>query len=256
MNRKITVLTFILCILLFLPDAAGQSLWRKRMLESKMPERGLVVLAGGGIAAIRSDICGTPGCNEFQPVFGIGALYKFDPLWSASINLDYVKLGATEKSPARPLDLSFRTELYEVTGNIHFNLLDAYSGSGGYRSSRKRFVVPYAKFGAGFIYYTATSYPGTGNLDESQTKYDPEREYPAFGIVIPFGGGLRFRFSDQVSVAPELIYHLTSTDYLDNVGPRLAPGTSRDHYGVASIRLMYTPSIKENIFSRKAQHGK
>ncbi|MBB6610761.1 outer membrane beta-barrel protein [Pontibacter sp. Tf4] len=226
------------------------------MQVSKTPERGLVVLAGAGVAAVRSDICGTPGCNEFRPVFGIGAMYKFDPMWSASLNLDYVKLGATEKSEARPLNVSFRTDLYEVTANIHFNLLDAYSGSGGYRSSRKRFVVPYAKFGAGFIYYTATSYPGTGDLSESQTKYDPEREYPAFGIVVPFGGGLRFRFSDQVSIAPELIYHLTSSDYLDNIGPRLAPGNSRDHYGVASIRLMYTPAIKENIFSRKAQQGK
>ncbi|MBC5772930.1 outer membrane beta-barrel protein [Pontibacter sp. KCTC 32443] len=226
------------------------------MQESKIPERGLVVMAGAGVSAVRSDICGTPGCNEFRPVVGIGALYKFDPIWSASLNLDYVKLGSTEKDPTRPLNVSFRTDVVEVTGSVLYNLLDAYSGSGGYRSSRKRFVVPYIKMGAGVIYYTATSYPGTGDLEDSQTTYDPERKYPALGIVVPFGGGLRFRFSDQLSIAPELLYHITSSDYLDNIGPRLIPGNDKDHYGVAIVRVMYTPTKKENIFSRKAQQGK
>ncbi|MEJ8757074.1 outer membrane beta-barrel protein [Pontibacter sp. H259] len=255
MNRKSPLYFLILCLLAGISDAAGQSKLLRNMQVSKIPERGIVVLAGAGIAAVRSDICGTPDCNEFRPVVGIGAMYKFDPIWSASINLDYVKLGASEKDPARPRNLSFRTDVIELTGSVMYNLLDGYSGTGGYRSSRKRFVVPYAKIGAGAIYYTATSYPGTGDLDESQTTYDPERKYPAIGIVVPFGGGLRFRFSDQVSIAPELLYHLTSTDYLDNVGPRMAPGGNKDHYGVAIVRLLYTPQIKENIFSRKALKG-
>ena len=106
------------------------------------------------------------------------------------------------------------------------------------------------------MYYTATSYPGTGDLEDSQTTYDPERKYPALGIVVPFGGGLRFRFSDQLSIAPELLYHISSSDYLDNIGPRLKPGGGTDHFGVAAIRVMYTPVKKENIFSRKAHQGK
>ncbi|HEY4650363.1 MAG TPA: hypothetical protein VIG72_03070, partial [Pontibacter sp.] len=162
MNRKIAVYTLLLCSLLAFTEAAGQSLVLRRMQqESKVPERGLVVIGSVGTAAVRSSICGSPGCNEFRPAFGIGALYKFDPTWSASVNLDFIKLGATEKDPTRPLNLSFRTDVLEVTGSVLFNLLDSYSGSGGYRSSRKRFVVPYAKLGGGFIYYTATSYPGT-----------------------------------------------------------------------------------------------
>lgn len=257
MNRISTVLYFILCLTLTFSDAAGQPGLLKRIKQdSKVPERGVVILAGGGLTAVRSDICGTPDCNEFRSVFGIGAMYKFDPMWAAVINLDYVKLGATEKDPARPLNLSFRTDVIELTGSVQYNLLDAYSGSGGYRSSRKRFVVPYAKAGAGIIYYTATSYPGTGDLDESQTTYDPERKYPAIGIVVPFGAGLRFRFSDHLSIAPEFIYHITSSDYLDNVGPRFGFGNNKDHYSVASVRVMYTPAVKDNIFSRKAQHGK
>lgn len=256
MNRSSIVHIFLCCFFAVITDVAGQSLLAKRMQESKVPERGVVILAGGGIAAVRSDICGTPDCNQFRPVFGIGAMYKFDPIWSSSINLDYVKLGATEKDPARPRNLSFRTDVIELTGSVMYNLLDGYSGSGGYRSSRKRFIVPYAKMGAGVIYYTATSYPGTGGLNESQTTYDPERKYPAIGVVVPCGGGLRFRFSDQLSIAPELLYHITNSDYLDNVGPRLAPGSSKDHYGVAFVRLMYTPAPKENIFTRKALLGK
>ncbi len=256
MNRKITVFTLIITLLLIHADVAAQSDFVKRMRMSKLPERGLVVVAGAGTAVVRSSICGTPGCNDFRPAWGIGALYKFDPIWSASLNFDYLKLGASEKDPNMPRNLSFKTDVIEVSATAMYNLLDAYSGSGGYRSSRKRFVVPYVKAGAGFIYYTATSFPTSSELAESQTTYDPERKYPAFGLVVLGGGGMRFRFSDQVSIAPELLYHISSSKYLDNVGPRLAPGGGRDHYGVAFIRLMYTPEITPNIFSRKAQQAK
>src|SRR5687767_3400957 len=107
MNRNSTVFLLLLCLILAYSDAIGQSMLLRRKQESKVPERGVVVIGTAGLAAVRSDICGTPDCNEFRPVFGVGAMYKFDPIWSTSINLDYVKLGATEKDPARPRNLSF-----------------------------------------------------------------------------------------------------------------------------------------------------
>jgi hypothetical protein len=253
MRCSFLLVTLIFCSLLTSSDIAAQSMLLRKFQESKMPERGLVLTAGAGMAAVRSDICGTWECNDIKPVWGIGAIYKFDPYWSASLNVDNIKLGATEKDPAKPLNLSFRSEIIEATASVMVNLVDSYSGSGNYRSLRKRLVVPYAKAGAGIIYYTATSYPGEGNLDESQTTYDPERKYPAVGIVVPFGGGIRFRFSDQLSIAPELMYHITTSDYLDNVGPRLGDGSTKDHFATAALRVMYTPPIKNNIFTRKNQ---
>ncbi|WP_240676021.1 outer membrane beta-barrel protein [Botryobacter ruber] len=230
--------------------AAAQPGFLKIDPTSKVAEHGLVLQVGGGVAAVNSDICKTPDCNRLGPSISLGALYKLSPNLAISSELDYVRLGATEDNPRRPLNVSFRSEVIGLSGAVVVNLKDSYSGSGNYRSLRKRFVVPYVKVGAGLVYYTPTSYPGQGNLNDSQYTYDSERNYPAVALLVPLGGGLRFRFSDKISVAPELVYYITSTDYLDNIGPRLGDGSSTDHYGVAAVKVLYTPSLKNKIFSK------
>jgi hypothetical protein len=251
MNRSLyfSILTFLITSL-----TAFNAIAQKRFLgvdpRSKVPEHGFVIQMTAGLAAVKSDICGGYNCNDFGLNVGVGALYKFTPMVAASMELERFKLGAVEKTPTN--DLAFSSEVLELSGMVVVNLLDSYSGSSNYRSTRKRFVVPYVKAGAGAIYYKPTSYPASqGELDDSQTTYDPERNYPAVAAVIPFGGGLRFRINDQFSIAPEMIYHLTTTDYLDNIGPRLGNAGNKDHYGTASVKLLYTPAIKNDIFSKK-----
>ncbi|MEJ8800643.1 thrombospondin type 3 repeat-containing protein [Pontibacter sp. H249] len=258
MNRSFNCFIILITILILVPLAAdAQSEFIKRVGRSKLPERGLVIVAGGGVSGVKSDICGSPGCNDFGPNANVGAWYKISPYVSLAGGIDYVRLGATERDPRRPLNVAFQTEVIGVTGTFVLNLLDSYAGSGKYRSSRKRFVVPYIRGGGGFIYYTATSFPAdAGNLEDSQVTYDPEREYPAIAAVIPFGGGLRFRFSDEIAVAGEAMYHITTTDYLDNVGPRLGVDGGSDHYGLIAIKLMYTPITKNKIFSKNYQAKK
>ncbi|WP_187261527.1 outer membrane beta-barrel protein [Pontibacter beigongshangensis] len=254
MNRNFYfILLQVVVLSCFSLSTYGQSGFYKKRGISNIPERGFVIQVGGGLAAIKSDICGSWGCNDFGPNVSVGTLYKISPYLGISGEFDYFRLGAEEKNPARPLNVAFSSEVIEVSGMVVLNLLDSYSGSGNYRSSRKRFVVPFVKGGAGFIYYTATSFPANGRLNDSQVTYDNERNYPAFAPVFSFGGGLRFRFNDEISVAPELMYHITTTDYLDNIGPRLGNAGNKDHYGIAAIKLLYTPLLKNNIFSKKNQ---
>jgi hypothetical protein len=252
MNRKFYPFILFFCLSLFtLSHAAAQNFLSKKRGVSKVPERGVTIVVGGGVAGVKSDICGSPGCNDLGPNVSVGALYKMTPYLGASGQIDYVRVGASEKDPRQPLNISFQSEIIQVSGTVVLNLLDSYAGVAGYRSLRKRFVVPYARAGAGFVYYTPTSYPGTGDLNDSQTTYDPERKYPAVAVVIPFGGGLRFRINDEFSISPELMYHITTTDNLDNIGPRLGNPGNKDHFGVASVKLMYTPALQNKIFSRK-----
>ena len=252
MNRNFTCLILFFILQSLIPySVKAQSDFIKKVGRSKLPERGVVIVVGGGIAAIKSDICGSARCNDFGPNVSIGALYKMSPYVSLAGSIDHVRLGATEKNPRRPHNVRFESEVIEVTGSVVVNLLDSYAGSGNYRLSSKRFVVPYVRTGGGIIYYTATSFPtDASRLREAQTKYDPERDYPAIAAVIPFGGGLRFRFSDEFAIAGEMIYHITTTDFLDNLGPKARkPGS--DHYGVAAIKVMYTPSVKNKLFTKK-----
>lgn len=252
MNRILYPFLLFLCLSgITLSSAAAQSLLGKRSGVSKVPERGVVLVVGGGVAAVKSNICGSPGCNEFGPSVSVGALYKLTSYLGVSGQIDYVRLGATVKNPNHPVRISFRSEVIELSGTGVINLLDSYAGGAGYRSLRKRFIVPYVRAGAGLIYYTPTSFPGEGDLDDSQITYDPERKYPAIAIAIPFGGGLRFRVNDEFSVATELMYRITTTDHLDNIGPDLHPAATKDHFGVAAVKLLYRPRIQNKIFSRK-----
>jgi hypothetical protein len=251
MSRRLGLFFVFLAIAaVTVPSAYGQGDLIRRMGMSKIPERGLVIQAGVGLAAVKSDICGSWGCNDIGPAMGIGALFKATPYLSYSGEVEYVKLGATEKTPTH--NVTFESEVIEVTASVMLNLLDSYSGSNNYRSTRKRFAVPYAKAGIGFVYYTPTSYP-TNRRDNSQETYDRERTYPAIAGVVPFGGGIRFRFSDQWAVAPEVMFQMTTTDYLDNIGPRIGFAHTKDHYGVVSVKVLYTPITKNEVFTKKNQ---
>jgi hypothetical protein len=229
----------------------AQASFLEKVGRSNMPERGLVVFGGIGVAAVKSDICGLPECNKFGPAFTIGGLYKLSPYLGVGVNASQLRFGATEKDPTRPLDVTFQTEVTELVASITINLLDSYAGSGNYRSLRKRFVVPYVRGGGGMIYYTATSYPGKGDLEDTQMRHDPVRDYPAISAVIPMAGGIRFRFSDEFSIVPELVYNITLTDHLDNIGEKESKNTGTDHYMNAYIKVMYTPVLKNKILTRK-----
>jgi hypothetical protein len=223
---------------------------KKGIKESKVPERGLVIVVGAGAAAVRSDHCGSLDCNDFGTNASVGALYKVRTNLSLGLNADYLRLGASSVGTGSTDNIAFSSEVIALTGNINYNLMDSYAGFRSYRSARKRFIVPYIKVGAGGIFYSATSFPADRKLDDSQTTYDPERQYPAFALVVPIGAGLRFRFSDEVAIAPELLYHITTSDHLDNGSPLQVNNNRSDHYGLFSVKLMYTPLIKNNIFSR------
>ncbi|MCC9166800.1 outer membrane beta-barrel protein [Pontibacter harenae] len=247
---------FILLLFLFVSfEANAQARFLKRSQISSQPEKGLVIQVGLGASGVKSDICGSPQCMNIGPYLSFGGLYKLSPYFSVGAEAGYIKLGASEKDPRRPLNVSFRSEVIEMTGSAMINLFDSYSGSGNYRSSRKRFVVPYAKIGGGFIYYTATSYEGQGRLSEAPVTYDRERPYPAVAPIALLGGGLRFRLSDEVAIAPELLYRITTTDYLDNIGARIilpqGGPDNNDHYYTLGVKLMYTPVVKHNVFAKR-----
>jgi hypothetical protein len=251
MSRKLYLFVLLLAITFVSTTYVyGQDSFTRRIGMSKIPERGLVIQAGVGLAAVKSDFCGSGECNDIGPAIGIGALYKYSPYLSFSGEVEYIKLGATEKTPTH--NITFDSEVIEVSTTLLLNLMDSYAGSNNYRSTRKRFVVPFVKGGIGFIYYTPTSYP-TDRPENSQETYDRMRSYPAIAGLLTYGTGVRFRFSDKWSVAPEVMFNMTTTDYLDNIGPPVGHEHTKDHYGVVSIKVLYTPIPKNEVFTSKKQ---
>ncbi|GAB3532237.1 hypothetical protein GCM10027443_15690 [Pontibacter brevis] len=214
-----------------------------------MPEGRLVLVAGGGVAAVKSDICSGPGCNNLGLSVSGGALFRLSEYLSVGGLVEYARLGATGADSLLVQQVSFQSDVIELAGTVVVNLLESHAGTAGYRSARKRLLIPYVRAGAGLAYYSPTSFPGEGDLNTSQTTYDPERKYPAFTLAIPFGAGVHIRLTDAISISPELVYRITTTDHLDNIGAR-AGSPENDHYAVAAVKVLYTPLLRNKLLSR------
>jgi hypothetical protein len=116
-------------------------------------------------------------------------------------------------------NLHFRNDILELSQSI---VIDLIGGRG--RFYNRPNVVPYIFGGVAVVYSNPRAKgPDTLNYGGKWVALRPLRtegqakEYAAFHIVIPFGGGLRFRIGDRFDLAVEAGLRYTFTDYLDDV---------------------------------------
>ena len=168
---------------------------------------------GGGIggAVYTGDILRKidPGQASLQ-----GTLFgkrNFDNVWTlrAGINLAQVN-GADSIKPidamAEYRDARFRAGIIEVSAVMEFNFLDFLRNDSEFRFS------PYAFFGIGYAHILAKGNTWFYNVSDN---------YNLGTVVIPFGGGVKYRMNDRWTLAGELGFRPTTTDYLDKIDSTL-----------------------------------
>jgi hypothetical protein len=175
--------------------------------------------------------------NGMGPTLSIGTLYQFSPSFGVQGTLGYININGKEGVDASKYhDVTFKTNGIEATTSLVFNLTNSYVGS-RYRYTRNlRLIVPYLKAGIGVLAYKSTS------AIESQDKEQLDaKDYPSLTFIAPFGGGLKFQYSKQLTIAPELNVYYTTSDYLDNVSYGfVSPFTgSNDAYLSATVKVLY-----------------
>jgi hypothetical protein len=99
-------------------------------------------------------------------------------------------------------------------------------------------MMPYIKLGVGGLVYSARSYKADNEFMTERAD-EPVRSYPAVALLVPIGGGIAFRYNSRISIQPELTYHFTSTDALDDMGTLTGGKGGNDAYGIASIKMQY-----------------
>jgi hypothetical protein len=173
---------------------------------------------GGGLggAAYSGDIIRKidPGQVGLQ-----GTLFgkrNFDNVWTLRAGLNLARInGADSIKPidelARVRDARFRAGIIEFSAVMEFNFLDYLRNDSEFRFS------PYAFFGLGFSHVIAR-----GNT----WAYLPSSDYDLNTVVIPFGGGVKYRLNDRWTLAAELGFRPTLTDFLDKIDSTL-PGIPR-----------------------------
>jgi hypothetical protein len=174
----------------------------------------------GGVANYQGDLQSRVFTfNQGHLGLGVGLKYDLTPHFGVRTNLNYGTIGAAdrENEPAlRARNLSFESRLFEANLLLEYTLFDL---------NEKRFS-PYIFAGVGLFHFNPYAFDTLGNKialkplsteGQGLAAYPDRKEYKLTQLSIPFGGGLKFRISDNVVLGYEIGLRKTSTDYLDDV---------------------------------------
>ncbi|MBC5773002.1 outer membrane beta-barrel protein [Pontibacter sp. KCTC 32443] len=249
MNYKILLAAFVFVFSLNLTDAVaqrGSSGAKFRSGYKRKFRPSWTVFASPGVAVMNSDNfnsssdvdqVGVVKNNGIGPTLSVGALYQFSNSFGIQGTLGYMHFeGKEDAVNTRYPDVSFKTNALETTASLVYNLTNTYVGPRYSRSRNLRLVVPYIKAGVGFLAYKASSEVKLLGEERPDAK-----DYPSIALIAPLGGGLKFQYSKQLTIAPELNIYLTSSDYLDNstYGLESPYISSNDIFLSATVKVMY-----------------
>ncbi|HXB09086.1 MAG TPA: DUF6089 family protein [Puia sp.] len=175
----------------------------------------------GGFANYFGDLQSkTVTTQQSHGAFGAGLQYDVNGHFSLLSNLVYGHVSASDaysqKADLRARNLSFETAIAEWNVLAEYNILDNVSHK----------VVPYVFAGVAVFHFNPYAYDTTGRKvylrplsteGEGLAQYPGRKPYALTQMAIPFGGGIKFRVSDKVTLAYEIGFRKLFTDYLDDV---------------------------------------
>ncbi len=155
--------------------------------------------------------------------FGAGLQYDLSGHFSVLSNLTYGRVSAadgySDEAVLRARNLNFETVIGEWNLLLEYNLLDL----------RDHRLTPYVFAGVAVYHFNPYSYDTLGHKvylrplsteGEGLSQYPDRKPYALTQMAIPFGGGIKFRVSDRVTIAYEIGLRKLFTDYLDDVSTR------------------------------------
>ena len=178
----------------------------------------------GGFANYIGDLQSSPYTTQQAHLAGgVGLEYDLTQHFSLLSNITLGRVGASDaysdKADVRARNLSFQTDIDELNLLAEYNLF----------SLRSHKVTPYAFAGVAVYHFNPYAYDSTGKKvylrplsteGEGLPQYPKVHPYNLTQLAIPFGGGIKFRISDQIVLAYEIGLRKLFTDYLDDVSGR------------------------------------
>lgn len=151
--------------------------------------------------------------------FGAGAQYDITRNFSVVSNIMVMKIGASDQYNVPdlvPRNLSFQSNVLEWNLMGEYTFLDI---------TRKKFS-PFVFGGIAVFHYDPYAFDTLGRKlylqplsteGEGLLQYPDQKPYNLTQFAIPFGGGIKFRVSENIILAYEIGFRKTFTDYLDDV---------------------------------------
>ncbi len=180
----------------------------------------LHITAWGGFSGYQGDLeskRNTIAQSNFA--FGFGVKYDLTAHLAIRAGFNSGKIGADDKKNEpnlRARNLSFQSRITEGNLLLDYSLFDL---------SEKRFT-PYVFAGVALYHFNPYAFDTLGNKiylkplsteGQGLAQYPNRKEYKLTQLALPFGGGLRLKVSDNVTLGYELGLRKLFTDYLDDV---------------------------------------
>jgi hypothetical protein len=179
--------------------------------------------------------------NHTSPAFGIGIKKPFSKWLAVTAGLMSGKIQAADKwnrEYLKPRNLSFTTSLQEafVAAEIGLPIL---SGK----------LIPYLYGGVSVFHFNPWTYDKNNvktylkplsTEGQGLSQYPDRKPYSLTQIALPFGGGIKYVFSDAFSLGIEMSQRKTFTDYLDDVSSDYVdPNILLAAKGAKAVELSY-----------------
>ncbi len=175
----------------------------------------------GGFSNYSGDLQNKPfTLDQSFFAFGASAQYDLTPHFSLLSGFNIGHIGAADRFNKPELqirNLSFQTQIFEWNVMAEYNLLDL---------SEKRFT-PYVFAGLAIFHFDPYAIDTLGNKiflrplsteGEGLSAYPDRKPYSSCSArAIPFGGGIKLRVTNNVTIAYEISFRKLFTDYLDDV---------------------------------------
>ena len=203
----------------------------------------LSVYVFGGFSNYQGDLQGKPfTLDQSNAAFGAGFTYALPRRFFVRTGFTAGKVQASDrfnKASLQVRNLSFYSGITEGSLVAGYDLF----------SMEDRRFSPYVFAGIALFHFNPHTYDSTGTriaLQPLGTEGQGLAQYPAREVYkltqfsLPFGGGLKWRLTDNVMIAYELGLRKLSTDYLDDVSAAYADGnTLAAAKGAKAVELAY-----------------
>jgi hypothetical protein len=156
-----------------------------------------------------------PDFKTVKFAINAGVHYDINTRWGVQLHYLHGSLAADDtyssKANMQLRNLGFYSKIDEISLRLTFNILRERAGR----------VVPYITAGGGVFHFSPLSHGvalqplGTEGQYAAGGGYG--KAYSLWQPVVPVGLGVRYRFHCNWGVKLEAVYHVTFTDYLDDV---------------------------------------
>ena len=174
---------------------------------------------------------------------GVGIRYDLSNHFSVRTNLTYAAIGANDKynalSDLRARNLNFTTKITEGNLLLDYNILNL-----NYHK-----LTPYVFGGVAVFHFNPYTNDSLGNKTylrplstegEGLAAYPNRKQYQLTQFAIPFGAGIRWKFTENIILSYEFGLRKTFTDYLDDVSTTyIDQNTLAAAKGATAVELAY-----------------